>query len=64
MLTHAVTRFYFGDETANDQDPVLALVPRERRNTLIAQLQTDGGLTTYQINVVLQGVGETVFFTP
>jgi protocatechuate 3,4-dioxygenase alpha subunit len=64
MLTHAVTRFYFGDETTNDQDPVLALVPRERRNTLIAQLQNQGGFTTYQINIVLQGAGETVFFTP
>jgi protocatechuate 3,4-dioxygenase alpha subunit len=64
MLTHAVTRLYFGDEAANDQDPVLALVPSERQSTLIAQLQSEGGLPTYALNLVLQGEHETVFFTP
>ncbi len=64
MLVHAITRLYFGDEVANGQDAVLALVPSERRTTLIAQLQTGHGLPTYQFNIVLQGEGETVFFTP
>jgi protocatechuate 3,4-dioxygenase, alpha subunit len=64
MLVHAITRLYFGDEAANDHDPVLALVPSERRNTLLAHLQTSNGLPTYQFNIVLQGEGETVFFTP
>ena len=52
LLSHAYTRVYFDDEaTANNSDPVLALVPKDRRNTLIAKrLETD------------QGDGETVFF--
>ncbi len=37
MLNRCVTRIYFDDETqANDEDPVLARVPAERRQTLIA----------------------------
>ena len=64
MLVHAITRMYFADEPANDQDAVLALVPSERRRTLLAVLQTSGGIPTYQFNIVLQGEGETVFFTP
>ena len=64
MLVHAVTRLYFADEPANVQDPVLGLVPSERRHTLMAQLQAASGLPTYQCNLVMQGAGETVFFTP
>jgi protocatechuate 3,4-dioxygenase alpha subunit len=64
MLVHANTRLYFGDEASNNEDPVLAVVPSERRHTLIAQLQTGAGLPTYHLDIVLQGAGETVFFTP
>ena len=64
MLVHVITRLYFGDEPANAYDAVLALVPNERRNTLIAQLQDGRSLPTYQFNIVLQGADETVFFTP
>ena len=44
---------------ANGEDPILALVPAERRSTLIARAASDG---TLEWNVVLQGKNETVFF--
>jgi protocatechuate 3,4-dioxygenase, alpha subunit len=59
MLHRVVTRWYFADEVAaNTADPVLATVPAERRDTLLAK-PTDGG---YAIDIRLQGPGETVFF--
>jgi protocatechuate 3,4-dioxygenase alpha subunit len=59
MLHRCVTRFYFADEEqANAADPVLATVPAERRGTLLATL-ADGG---YEIDIRIQGLGETVFF--
>jgi protocatechuate 3,4-dioxygenase, alpha subunit len=59
MLQRVVTRIYFADEPeANAEDPILALVPPERRDTLLATPQ-DGG---YRFDVRLQGPGETVFF--
>ena len=61
-LDRSVTRVYFPDETAaNDSDPVLNLVPAERRHTLIAQaVAGEPGLLRFDIR--LQGDGETVFF--
>jgi len=63
LLSHAYTRVYFDDEaTANNSDPVLALVPKDRRNTLIAKrLETDQGIV-YCFDIRMQGDGETVFF--
>ena len=59
MLTRVVTRIYFGDEEdANVSDPVLARVPVDRRQTLIAQPENGG----YRFDIRLQGPGETVFF--
>jgi protocatechuate 3,4-dioxygenase alpha subunit len=59
MLHRVVTRIYFADEPeANATDPVLADVPAERRDTLLAQ-PVPGG---YSIDIRLQGPGETVFF--
>jgi protocatechuate 3,4-dioxygenase alpha subunit len=58
LLIHLVTRMYFPGEPGNADDPVLQLVPRERRATLIASQATD----VLQWNVILQGEGETVFF--
>ena len=50
---------YFADEeAANAADPVLATVPPERRDTLLAR-PVDGG---YSIDIRVQGPGETVFF--
>lgn len=59
MLTHLYTRFYFEDEAAaNAGDPILALVPEDRRGTLI--MKRSG--STYSLDIRLQGDGETVFF--
>lgn len=61
MLLHLYTRIYFDDEAEkNAADPVLALVPAERRATLIAK--RDAGSATYRIDIHLQGDNETVFF--
>jgi protocatechuate 3,4-dioxygenase alpha subunit len=62
MLNHAVTRLYFGDDPANDDDPILALVPKGRRETLLAQRDEADGTVVYRLDIVLQGRGETVFF--
>ena len=58
LLNHAVTRIYFADEPLNDADPILALLPSDRRTTLLAR-RTEHG---YWFDVVLQGERETVFF--
>ena len=59
LLKQLMTRMYFPDDVANGADPVLALVPVERRSTLIARKTADG---TLEWNVILQGRDETVFF--
>lgn len=59
LLKHLVTRVYFPDESSNAEDPVLNLVPAERRSTLVARRWGEGVL---EWNVVLQGENETVFF--
>ena len=60
MLRHLYTRIYFGDDAANAADPVLALVPADRRATLIAQREP--GKPLYRFDLRLQGDDETVFF--
>jgi protocatechuate 3,4-dioxygenase alpha subunit len=59
ILTRLVTRVYFDDEPSNADDAILALVPADRRETLIAR-RTAG--ETYQFDLTLQGDHETVFF--
>jgi protocatechuate 3,4-dioxygenase alpha subunit len=59
ILTRLVTRIYFDDEPSTADDPILALVPANRRDTLIAK--HEGG-DRYRFDLVLQGDGETVFF--
>ncbi len=59
LLKQLVTRMYFPEDTANAEDPVLSLVPAERRSTLIARKREAG---TLEWNLVLQGKNETVFF--
>jgi protocatechuate 3,4-dioxygenase alpha subunit len=61
MTQQAMTRIYFENEAANATDPVLALVPAERRSTLIAK-RVAGDPVTYRFDVHLQGDRETVFF--
>src|SRR5262249_38168254 len=60
MLRHVYTRLYFSDET-NDADPILALVPAERRATLIAEREKGAATPAYRFDIRLQGDGETVF---
>ena len=59
LLKQLVTRAYFPDEPSNADDPVLSLVPPERRPTLVARKTGEGVL---EWNVNLQGENETVFF--
>ena len=61
LLKQLVTRIYFADDPANAKDPVLALVPAERRGTLLAR-KAPGKSGALQWNVILQGRDETVFF--
>ena len=61
LLRHLVTRIYFAGEAANASDSILALVPAERRETLIAQRESSG-VATFAWNIRLQGDDETVFF--
>jgi protocatechuate 3,4-dioxygenase, alpha subunit len=59
MLNRCVTRIYFADEEqANAEDPILARVPADRRQTLLAQPEGGG----YRFDIRLQGSDETVFF--
>ena len=62
MLRHLYTRIYFADEAANAGDPVLALVPADRRATLIATRESGNGNAVYRLDLHLQGDNETVFF--
>jgi protocatechuate 3,4-dioxygenase, alpha subunit len=63
MPLHAYTRLYFSDEaTANGGDPVLALVPEDRRGTLIAETKSGSGGKAYVFDIHLRGDKETVFF--
>jgi len=59
LLKRLVTRLYFADAVGNDADPILELVPQERRDTLIARKGADG---IWWLDIVLQGDRETVFF--
>ncbi len=55
LLRHLSTRVYL---EAPADDPVLANVPEDRRDTLLAQRTGDG----YRFDIRLQGDRETVFF--
>lgn len=64
MLVQAVTRIYFADETANENDPVLSALPADRRQTLLATRDDSGVLPHYHFDIHVQGDQETVFFNP
>lgn len=61
LLKRLYTRIYFADDPLHATDPILALVPPERRATLIAT-PTDEGRREFEFDVRLSGRGETVFF--
>jgi protocatechuate 3,4-dioxygenase alpha subunit len=61
LLKRLFTRIYFAGEPTNAADPILALVPAERRATLLAKPDpAKPGLWRFDIH--LQGSDETVFF--
>jgi protocatechuate 3,4-dioxygenase, alpha subunit len=61
ILRWLPTRIYFAGDPANEQDPVLALVPKQRRETLMAQpVANQPGAWRFDIH--LSGENETVFF--
>jgi len=60
LLARLCTRVYFDGDPALPGDAVLALVPAERRHTLLAKRGTVPGDWTFDIH--LQGPQETVFF--
>ena len=62
MLLHLYTRIYLDGEAANAADPVLAVVPADRRATLIAKRAPGTGNAVYSLDIRLQGDNETVFF--
>jgi protocatechuate 3,4-dioxygenase, alpha subunit len=62
MLLQNYTRIYFDDEAGNAADPILALVPADRRATLIAERAAGNGNAVYRLDIHLQGENETVFF--
>lgn len=59
LLLPVKTRIYFPDDVDHAHDPVLALVPPERRHTLVAQPRDARAL---RWDVRMQGPDETVFF--
>lgn len=61
LLHRLVTRIYFAGHASNESDPVLALVPAERRGTLMAYADAaDPALWTFEIR--MSSDYETVFF--
>lgn len=63
ILRRMFTRIYFEGEAANASDAILALVPDDARQTLIAKLHGHvGEEPRYVFDIRLQGEHETVFF--
>jgi protocatechuate 3,4-dioxygenase alpha subunit len=58
LLKPLHTRLYFPEDDLRD-DPVLALVPAERRRHLVAERLPDD---SYRFDICLQGADESVFF--
>lgn len=59
LLRHVYTRLYFAGDEGLASDPILQLVPPDRRSTLVADRASP---STWQLVLRLQGPGETVFF--
>jgi protocatechuate 3,4-dioxygenase, alpha subunit len=61
VLKRLATRIYFAGDAANGECPVLALVPKSRRATLMAQ-PVAGQPGCWRQEIYLSGPKETVFF--
>ena len=60
LLRGVATRLYFADDPQLSGDPILALVPPERRGTLLARARSAGD---YVWDIHMQRDAETVFFS-
>ena len=61
MLKQLYTRVYFAGDAGNEGDPILILVPADRRESLMAQ--SDSARSGHwRFDLHLQGDKETVFF--
>lgn len=61
LLRHLHTRIYFEGTPNLGADPVLALVPEDRRDTLLAR-RDPAADNRWHFDIRLQGSDETVFF--
>ena len=62
ILKRLFTRIYFAGDPANASDPILALVPAERRDTLMAKPDPSNP-SVWRFDIRVQGgADETVFF--
>jgi protocatechuate 3,4-dioxygenase alpha subunit len=61
LLKQLYTRVYFDGDPANQRDPVLALVPENRRGTLMAR-PSPGDSSVWSFEIRLCAECETVFF--
>lgn len=61
VLKRLFTRIYFAGDPANASDPILALVPAGRRDTLMAKPDPKNP-NVLRFDIHLQGENETVFF--
>jgi protocatechuate 3,4-dioxygenase alpha subunit len=61
LLRHLHTRIYFSGDAALAHDPLLGYVPEDRRTTLLARRDPEGG-ERWLFDLRLQGADETVFF--
>ena len=61
VLRRLFTRIYFTGDPANASDPILALVPADRRDTLMARPDPKNP-SAFRFDIRLQGADETVFF--
>jgi protocatechuate 3,4-dioxygenase, alpha subunit len=61
LLKRLFTRISFEEDPAHASDPILALVPADRRATLLARADP-AKPSLFRFDVHLQGANETVFF--
>jgi protocatechuate 3,4-dioxygenase alpha subunit len=61
LLKQLFTRIYFAGESSNATDPILALVPEDRRETLMAHPNAEDP-TVWNFEIRLCAESETVFF--
>jgi protocatechuate 3,4-dioxygenase, alpha subunit len=61
IMKRLATRIYFAGDAANQEDPILMLVPEERRKSLMAQPDPQKS-SDWCFDVHLCGEDETVFF--